>query len=63
MTTQAGHSDTTRGSDRRGSAPWIVIAVVLAGTGFVVWDRNFRRADSSNDFSAQRGLLTAPKPC
>ncbi len=52
MTTQAGHSETGRTSGARGSAPWIVVAVVLvltlAGAGFVIWDRNFRRAGSTN---------------
>ena len=52
MTTQAGHPETGRTSGVRGSATWIVVAVVLvvalAGAGFVIWDRKFRRAGSTN---------------
>lgn len=43
---------TTRKSGRRRGAPRIVVAVVLvlvlAGVGFVIWDRDFRRAGSTN---------------
>lgn len=53
MTTHLGHSETNRTPDARGSATWIVVVVVvlvvaLAGAGFVIWDRNFRRAGPAN---------------
>lgn len=52
VTTQAGHSEAGRTPGVRGSAPWIVVAVVLvvalAGAGFIIWDRNFRRAGPAN---------------
>ena len=52
MTTQAGHSGTTRKSGRQRGALRVVVAVVLvlalAGVGFVIWDRDFRRAGPTN---------------